>query len=115
MLFYFYVLLLLAVVLEGSSDLLFRQWGLERQKGAGQWGFFLFALAIYMMGATCWGLSLQFREVSRAIVAFAVLNTLMVAVAGVFFFGEKLTIINRIGILLGGISLIMVEWPSQTE
>lgn len=29
---------------------------------------------------------------------------------GVLLFGEKLTLINRIGILLGGISLVMVEW-----
>lgn len=60
-------------------------------------------------GAICWGLSLQFLEVLRAIIAFFVLNTLMVVV----IFGEKLTIINRSGILVGGIALTMVECREQ--
>jgi multidrug transporter EmrE-like cation transporter len=67
-------------------------------------------LALYMVGSICWGLSLQFQGVSRGIIAFAVLNVLMVAVAGIWLFGEHLSTINRIGVLLGVFSLVLVEW-----
>jgi multidrug transporter EmrE-like cation transporter len=110
MLIMFYILIVLGVLLEGSADLLFRKWGLERQQGLGSWVFFTAALLIYMSGALCWGLSLQFRAVSRAIVAFAVLNVVMVAVAGVLLFNEHLSWVNRLGIALAVLSLILVEW-----
>ena len=48
--------------------------------------------------------------VSRAIVAFAVLNVVMVAVAGVLLFGEHLSWVNRLGIVLAVLSLVLVEW-----
>lgn len=107
---YFYGLLLLAVLLEGTADILFRKWGLDRQKGTAHWLMFAFSMAVYMSGAACWGLSLQFKDVSRAIVGFAVLNVVIVAIAGLVVFGEQLSFINRLGIVLGTASLIMVEW-----
>src|SRR3954447_9153173 len=106
----FYGFLGLAVLLEATADLLFRKWGIERQAGAGSWSFFALSLCIYMAGAVCWGLSLQFEAVLRGIIAFAVLNVVMVAVAGVWLYEEHLSTINRIGILLGAGSLILVEW-----
>jgi multidrug transporter EmrE-like cation transporter len=109
MLIPFYAFLLLAVVLEGAADLLLRKWGLERATGGGRWAFFALSLAVYMGGAVCWGLSLQYREVSRGIVAFAVLNVLAVAVAGVILYGEQLSLVNRAGIALGLCSLVLVE------
>ena len=107
---WFYAYLAGAVLLEGTADLLFRRWGIAREMGGGTWIVFLLSLCIYTAGAVCWGLSLQFRAVSRGIVAFAVLNVLMVAVAGVWLYGEHLSTTNRIGILLGVCSLVLVEW-----
>jgi multidrug transporter EmrE-like cation transporter len=109
MLVFFYAFLLLAVLLEGTADLLLRKWGLERGAGGGRWAFFALSLTVYMGGAVCWGLSLQYREVSRAIVGFAVLNVLAVAAAGVLLYGEELSLVNRLGILLGFCSLVLVE------
>jgi len=106
----FHALLLLAVLLEGTADCLFRKWGLARQNGEGTWMFFLVTLGIYMAGAICWGLSLQFQAVSRAIIGFAVLNVVMVVFAGVWLYGEHLSTANRIGIVLGLCSLVLVEW-----
>jgi drug/metabolite transporter (DMT)-like permease len=106
----FHALLLLAVVLEGTADLLFRKWGIARQNGAAPWLFFILSLGIYTAGATCWGLSLQYQAVSRAIVGFLVLNVLMVVFAGVWLYGEHLSTTNRVGIVLGVCSLILVEW-----
>jgi drug/metabolite transporter (DMT)-like permease len=107
---YFYGFLLLAVLLEGTADLMFRKWGLDRQKGSAHWLMFAFSMAVYMSGAACWGLSLQFKDVSRAIVGFAVLNVVIVAFAGLVVFGEQLSFVNRLGIVMGMASLIMVEW-----
>lgn len=106
----FWGLLICAVVLEGTADLLFRKWGIARHAGAGSWMFFLMSLGIYMSGAVLWGLSLQFQAVSRGIIAFMVLNVLIVAVAGALLFGERLSVINGVGIVLGACSLVLVEW-----
>jgi multidrug transporter EmrE-like cation transporter len=100
----FYAFLLFAVVLEGSADVLFRRWGLS---GGGS--SFMFALAIYVIGGACWGLSLQFREVSRGIIVFAMLNVIVVTVAGVLLFDEKLTFANKLGILAGMGSIVLIE------
>ena len=106
----FYLFLAVAVLFEGTADLLFRKWGIARQAGTGSWMFFAFSLAVYVIGSVSWGLSLQYQAVSRGIIAFAVLNVLMVAAAGVWLFGEHLSTVNRIGIVLGTLSLVLVEW-----
>ena len=106
----FYSFLAFAVLLEGTADLLFRKWGLQRQRGGGTWVFFVLTFALYATGSLCWGLSLQYQAVSRAIIAFAVLNVLMVAVAGVWLYGEHLSTVNRIGLLLGTCSLVLIQW-----
>lgn len=100
----FYGLLLFAVVLEGTADVLFRRWGLS-----GGASSFMFALAVYVVGGTCWGLSLQFREVSRGIIVFAMLNVIVVTVAGVLLFDEKLTFANKLGVLAGLGCIILIE------
>jgi multidrug transporter EmrE-like cation transporter len=99
----FYALLLCAVVLESSADMLFRKSGL-----ADNTPLFLGALAIYVIGGACWGMSLQYREVSRGIIVFAMLNIIVVSVAGVLLFDEQLTTTNKLGILaaLGSVALI---------
>ena len=46
---------------------------------------------------------------SKAITVFFVLNMILVVLAGVLIFGEEISLINKLGILLGIISLILVE------
>jgi multidrug transporter EmrE-like cation transporter len=100
----FYTLLVCAVVLECSADVLFRKSGLS-----GNTPLYLGALVIYVIGGACWGMSLQYREVSRGILVFAMLNIIIVTVAGVLLFDEQLTSTNKLGILAGLGSLVLIE------
>lgn len=100
----FYALLLCAVVLESSADVVFRKCGLT-----GNTPLFLGALAVYVIGGACWGMSLQYREVSRGIIVFAMLNIIVVTVAGVLLFDEQLSFTNKLGILAGLASLVLIE------
>jgi multidrug transporter EmrE-like cation transporter len=100
----FYALLVVAVVLESSADMLFRKSGLSSNTP-----LFLFALAVYVIGGACWGLSLQYREVSKGIMVFAMLNIMVVTVAGVLLFDEQLTLTNKLGILAGLGSVALIE------
>jgi multidrug transporter EmrE-like cation transporter len=100
----FYALLMFAVILESGADVLFRKCGLATNTP-----LFLAALAVYVVGGACWGLSLQYREVSRGIIVFAMLNVMVVTVAGVLLFDEQLSFTNKLGILCGLGSLILIE------
>lgn len=102
----FHALLLCAVVLESSADVLFRKYGMAAQTNT---LLFAGALAIYVIGGACWGLSLQYREVSRGIMVFAMLNIMVVTVAGVLLFDEQLTLTNKLGILAGLGSVALIE------
>lgn len=100
----FYVLLAVAVLLESSADMLFRKSGISSNMP-----LYLFGLAVYVIGGACWGLSLQYREVSRGIIVFAMLNIIVVTVAGVLLFDEQLTLTNKLGILAGLCSVALIE------
>lgn len=100
----FYALLAFAVILESSADMLFRKSGLSANTP-----LFVFALAVYVIGGACWGLSLQYREVSKGIMVFAMLNIMVVTVAGVLLFDEQLTLTNKLGILAGLCSVALIE------
>ena len=62
-----------------------------------------------MVGTLLWAYSLRFDLLSRSIVIFTVLNMCVVVAAGVLFFKEHLTALEWTGILLGFVSVILLE------
>ncbi len=97
-------LLLPAVILETAADIIFKKWAL-----AGRGLLFVIGLAVYTVGTALWGLSLKYDQLSRLISVFTALNLIAVAVAGVLLFDEKLTALNKVGVILAVISVILVE------
>ncbi|MEK7635850.1 MAG: EamA family transporter [Patescibacteria group bacterium] len=94
----------LAVALEIVADVLFKKWSL------GNKNYLLIAgLAIYMIGTFFWAYSLKFEHLSKAISVFAVLNLIILVLVGVFIFKENLSLVNKIGIILGIIGIILIE------
>jgi len=102
--FVFFGLILLAVVLEVAGDVLFKKWALENRST-----LFIAGLAIYFIGTIFWAISLKYEFLSRAITVFTVLNLVLVTLAGVLIFNEELTLANKAGIVLGVLSIILVE------
>jgi len=102
--FIFFGLIMLGVVLEVTGDIFFKKWALENKN------VLLYAgLLIYFVGALFWALSLKYEYLSKAISIFTVLNLIIAVLAGVILFKEDLTLLNKVGIGLGILSVILIE------
>ncbi len=100
----FWGLIFLAVVLEVISDILFKKWAIDSKN------IWLYVgLLIYLIGTICWAISLKYEFLSKAISVFTILNLVLVVLVGVLYFKENLSLINKIGIGLGIISVILIE------
>lgn len=102
--FIFLGLIALAVVLEVIGDTFLKKWSLESKN---LW--LLIGLLIYFVGSIFWIISLKYDYLSRAITVFTALNLILVVLVGVLYFKEDLSLINKIGIALGVISVILIE------
>lgn len=100
----FFILVSLSVALEIVSDVLFKYWSIS-SKGLLLWG----GLAIYTIGTILWAYSLKFELLSKAITVFTVLNLIVVVIVGAVLFKENLSLVNKIGVLFGVISIILLQ------
>jgi len=100
----FFGLLSLAVALEVIGDILFKKWSLESRNV-----LLALGLIIYFIGTVFWAVSLKYEFLSKAISVFTILNLIIVVLAGVIIFKEDLSLINKIGIGLGILSVILIE------
>lgn len=100
----FFILIVVASVLEVIADLFLKKWSMNSRNV-----LFIIGVVIYFIATIFWAFSLKYELMSRAITVFFVLNMILVVLAGVLIFGEKISLINKLGILLGIISLVLVE------
>jgi len=102
---WFFILLLAAVAFEVAGDILFKKWAL-----AGRNIFLTGGSAIYFVGTIFWAISLRYEYLSKAISIFTIINLITVVFAGIIFFKEDITLVNKIGIFLGIVSVMMIEF-----
>jgi|SRR3989344_6426650 len=102
--FIFLVLIALAVSLEVVGDILFKKWSLDSRNV-----FLYVGLLIYFTGTIFWAVSLKYEYLSKAISVFTVFNLIIVVLVGVLYFKEDLSLINKVGIGLGILSVILIE------
>jgi multidrug transporter EmrE-like cation transporter len=100
----FWTFTLLGVALEIAGDVFFKKWTIGSRPLLLWVGF-----GIYTIGTLFWALSLKYEMLSKAISIFTILNLLIVVVIGVVFFKENLSIVSKVGILLGIISIALIE------
>lgn len=100
----FFGLISLAVALEVVADIFFKKWALENRNI-----LLFFGLILYFIGTVFWAFSLKYDLLSRAVSIFTVLNFMIVVLVGVLVFKEDLSIVNKIGIGLGVLSVILME------
>lgn len=100
----FFAFILLAVGLEIIADILFKKWATENTNL-----LLITGLLLYFLGTAFWAFSLKYEFLSKAISIFSVLNLIIVALVGIFYFKEDITILNKIGIALGVLSIILIE------
>jgi len=100
----FFGLVILAVALEVAGDIFFKKWAIESK------GVLLYiGLLIYFIGTIFWAISLRYEYLSKAISVFTVLNLVIVSVVGILYFKEDLSLINKIGIGFGILSIVLIE------
>jgi len=100
----FFCLIVLAVAFEVAGDIFFKKWSVESKNLLLYVGLF-----VYFIGSVFWAVSLKYEHLSKAISVFTVLNLIIVVLVGVLYFKEDLSFINRIGIGLGVLSIILIE------
>ncbi len=98
------LIILVAVLFEVVADVLFKKWSLDNRQlylGVG--------LALYFIGTCIWAYSLKYEGLSKAVTIFTVLNFVLVLLAGFLLFNESLSLVNKLGIVLGVVSVILVQ------
>lgn len=100
----FFILVVIAAVLEASGDVILKKWALD-----GKNFFFIFGLAVYFMATVIWAFSLKYEFLAKAISIITILNLIIVVLVGVLYFKEDLSVINKIGIVAGIISVILIQ------
>jgi drug/metabolite transporter (DMT)-like permease len=100
----FIAIMVAVAFLEVGGDILFKKWSL-----AGQLSLLGLGLAVYLLAAAGWAFSLKYETLSRAIFIFTIMNLFFGVLAGIIFFGDQLTLIQKIGMTLGIISIILIE------
>lgn len=98
------ILIFIAVLFEVAADVLFKKWALEDSKLMLSAG-----LGLYFIGTVIWAYSLKHDELSKAIIVFVVFNLILAVLAGVYIFGESLTTVQKVGIALGILSVVLLE------
>ena len=102
--FAFFVLIILATIFEVVGDIFFKKWS------AGSKNTLLYiGLLAYSIGTVFWAISLKYEFLSKAISTFTILNLIIIILIGVLVFKEDLSLINKIGIAFGVLSIILIE------
>jgi multidrug transporter EmrE-like cation transporter len=98
------ILILIGASLEVFADIFFKIWN---DKGGNH--LIITGILLYLIGTGCWVASLKYLTFTKSGVIFLLLNIILLSLTGLFFFKDDLSVINKVGILLGIASIIMVE------
>ncbi len=100
----FFALIFLAAVLEAIGDFWLKKWSM-----GGENSLLWLGIILYLIGSAFWIVSLRYEYLSKAVSLFTVLNAIILIVVGVVVFKEDLSFINKIGLTLGVLSVILIE------
>ncbi len=99
----FYVLIGIATLLEVAGDIVLKDWSIRNRLY-----LLLIGLGVYFVGIFFWAFSLRYEYMSKAVSYIVILNMIIVVLIGVFVYKEQLSLVNKIGIGLGTVSLVLV-------
>lgn len=100
----FFVCIISATALEVAGDVFFKRWASGSRNS-----ILLIGFIIYAIGTIFWAISLKYEFLSKAISILSILNLIVVVLIGVLYFKEDLSLINKIGIGLGILSVVLIE------
>ena len=71
--------------------------------------FYSPGILLYLASTVFWAISLKYESLSKAVPVFILINLVALVLIGVFYFQEKLSTLNIIGILMAIISIILIN------
>lgn len=100
----FLILVIVAVAFEVVADIMFKKWATENKNL-----LIIGGLLIYLVGTVVWAFSMRYNLFSKAVSIFSILNFIAAILIGVLLFKDDLSSINKVGIILGLISIVLIE------
>ena len=97
-------LMILVAIVETIGDILFKFWAIKEKNI-----FLVIGVVLYMIATIIFAFSLKYEALSKAISIFSILTIILVVLAGFFIFKENITYLQKIGILLGIIGIVLIE------
>jgi len=102
---YLIILVPLVAIFETAADIFFKEWSIRNN-------YWLLASGIVLYGISTlvWAISLKYLPLSKAIIIFSVITIITIVLTGVIFYKEELSLLSIVGIALGIISIVLLEW-----
>jgi multidrug transporter EmrE-like cation transporter len=101
----FFSILIIAILLEVAGDVFFKKWSLSSRSA-----MLVIGAILYFAGSIFWAISLKYETLSKAGTIFMIANFVLIALVGVLYFKEDLSLTNKLGIALGALSIILIEF-----
>jgi len=100
----FLALVIVASLFEAFGDILLKQWSLLHSKL-----YFVMGIVVYVIAIVFWAVALKYETLSRAIVVATLINVVVVLLFGVLILRENISSVNKLGILLGFVAIVLLE------
>lgn len=100
----FIFLIIACTFFEILGDVLIKKWALANKNYYLAIGF-----ALYSTGTIFWAVSLKYELLTKAISIITILNLIVVALIGMLLLRENISLINKLGLILGVAGIILIE------
>lgn len=103
--FFFYILIFIVAILEIIGDIFFKEWTIQNK-----WPLLFAGVFSYLLATTAWAFSLKYSELFKAVLIFGIITTVAGIIVGLFIYKESVSYYGVAGIILGIISIILLEF-----
>lgn len=98
--------LIFLVLFETVADVLSKEWSLRNH-----WWLAVAALTSYVICNSFWLLALKNGSgLARGIIIFAVSSTILTTLIGLWWYQEKLSTVQTLGVFVGLLALVLIFW-----
>ncbi len=87
------------------GDIFFKKWSIENHISP-----YVIGMIFYCIGIVCFGFTLKEKNLAVASTILVTANTITIVLVSFFYFKEKFTLIQGIGIFLSIIAVVLLEW-----
>jgi multidrug transporter EmrE-like cation transporter len=98
------LLVLIGGLILTIGDIVFKKWAITNN-----WQTFFFGLFIWTIGLCFLAFSFKYKNIAIASLIFSLSNVIILTTISWFYFGETITIIQLVGIILGITAVILLE------